>query len=124
MQSRILCTSLITDYFWNFDDGTNSTSVAVPHSYSNAGSYNVALTVTSADGTDSFSQTVMVSTVQNTVSIFSWWWIVIAVLLLLLLLLLFLLWRRRDVVIIQARTSANPKCDGDGKCDNCELPPC
>ena len=84
----------------------------------------VTLTVTSAAGADSFSQVISVSAIQNNVVVFAWWWFVIIALIILLLLLLLLWWRRRDVVIIETRTTVNPKCDGDGKCDNCELKPC
>ncbi|MCW4009519.1 MAG: PKD domain-containing protein [Candidatus Bathyarchaeota archaeon] len=118
--------SFIETYFWSFGDGTNATDlVTATHVYSAAGNYTVTLTVTSADGTDSWSQVITVgSDVQATVMVFPWWWIVVAVLLLLLLLLLFLLLRRRRVVVIQTRRTGNPKCSGEGKCDDCELKPC
>ena len=40
----------ITNYEWDFGDGTNGIGVTVNHSYSSAGSYTVILTVTDADG--------------------------------------------------------------------------
>ncbi len=120
--------SLIEEYFWDFGDGTNSSSVAIPHFYRAVGNYTVTLTVTSAAGTDLFSQVVNVSVAPTqTVEQFPWWWLIIALLILFLVLLLILLiwWRRRDVIVIQTcGESDNPKCHGDGKCDDCELKPC
>jgi PKD repeat protein len=107
---------------WNFGDGATSTSVAVPHTYAAAGNYTVTLTVRSAAGTNSFAQIITVSKTNA----FPWWLVAaLLVLFLVLLLLLLLLWRRRDVVVVQVRgESDNPKCHGDGKCDDCELKPC
>lgn len=39
-----------TTYFWDFGDGNTSTGIAPTHLYANPGSYQVCLTVTSADG--------------------------------------------------------------------------
>lgn len=39
-----------TTYFWDFGDGNTSTAIAPTHMYTNPGSYQVCLTVTSADG--------------------------------------------------------------------------
>jgi PKD repeat protein len=47
------CGSACT-YSWNFDDGSTATGIAVQHTFSNPGVFNVTLTVTSqADGTSS-----------------------------------------------------------------------
>lgn len=44
--------SPITKYLWDFGDGSFSTQANPKHSYVDGGTYNVTLTVTSADGTD------------------------------------------------------------------------
>ena len=49
-------------YFWNFGDGTNSTSQNPNHIYPNNGTYQVTLTVTDGDGSqNSISQNILVS---------------------------------------------------------------
>jgi PKD repeat protein len=45
-------TSSITSRAWSFGDGGTSTAQNPSHTYSDAGSYSVSLTVTTADGTD------------------------------------------------------------------------
>jgi hypothetical protein len=50
----------ITNYFWDFNDGTTSDSIATNHSFSEAGIYEVELTVTSDSGTVD-SDTIMVT---------------------------------------------------------------
>ena len=40
----------ITDYAWNFGDGSTATGVTTNHTFSTAGDYNVALTVTDTSG--------------------------------------------------------------------------
>jgi len=40
----------IVNYFWNFGDGTNATSVIASHAYADDGVYTVTLTVTDDDG--------------------------------------------------------------------------
>jgi hypothetical protein len=50
----------ITDYSWDFDDGTTSDSIATNHSFSQAGTYEVELTVTSDSGKVD-SDTIMVT---------------------------------------------------------------
>jgi len=42
-------------YFWNFDDGTNSTSILVTHNYSAMGTYEVTLTVRDGSLNGSFA---------------------------------------------------------------------
>lgn len=51
----------ISSYFWDFDDGENSTGERTYHSFDNDGSYNVTLTVTDDDGdTDNYSRVIEV----------------------------------------------------------------
>lgn len=50
----------ITNYSWNFDDGTTSDSIAINHSFSQAGTYEVELTVASDSGKVD-SDTIMVT---------------------------------------------------------------
>ncbi len=47
-------TETITNRFWDFGDGgtTNTTATSVPHTYTNAGTYSVSLTVTGPGGMD------------------------------------------------------------------------
>jgi PKD repeat protein len=40
----------IASYFWTFGNGANATGITVDHSYPNAGTYTVSLTVTDNDG--------------------------------------------------------------------------
>jgi PKD repeat protein len=52
---------LITEYEWQFDDGTNTTGEEVTHSYSGAGNYTVTLTVTdNATATNTTSKVIVV----------------------------------------------------------------
>ncbi|MBN1695624.1 PKD domain-containing protein [candidate division WOR-3 bacterium] len=50
----------ITSYFWDFGDGTTSDSIATNHSFSESGTYEVKLTVTSDSG-KADSDTIMVT---------------------------------------------------------------
>jgi PKD repeat protein len=51
----------ITEYEWQFDDGTNTTGEEVTHSYSSAGNYTVTLTVTdNATATNTTSKVIEV----------------------------------------------------------------
>ncbi|HJV65848.1 MAG TPA: PKD domain-containing protein, partial [Geomonas sp.] len=49
-------TGSITSWLWNFGDSTTSTLQNPTHVYTSAGSYNVTLTVTGTDGSDSKTQ--------------------------------------------------------------------
>jgi PKD repeat protein len=40
----------ITNYHWDFGDGTNETGVIVAHAYTTAGNYTVSLTITDSEG--------------------------------------------------------------------------
>jgi PKD repeat protein len=56
----------ITNYEWNFGDGTNETGEIVTHSYSSTGNYTVNLTVTDNDGaTNSTSKIVDICPTPN-----------------------------------------------------------
>ena len=56
----------VVTYSWNFGDGVSSGLRSPSHTYSSAGSYNVTLTVTDAEGLkDSTSQTVNVDTTSG-----------------------------------------------------------
>ncbi|NQE44975.1 hypothetical protein C5S31_02985, partial [ANME-1 cluster archaeon GoMg2] len=51
----------ITEYEWQFDDGTNATGEEVTHTYSSAGNYTVTLTVTdNATATNTTSKVIVV----------------------------------------------------------------
>jgi PKD repeat protein len=51
----------ITDWFWDFGDGTNDTGIMVTHSYSEQGVYTVTLTVTDDENdTDSDTTTIKI----------------------------------------------------------------
>lgn len=56
----------ITNYQWDFDDGSTSSGVNVTHTFDSEGTYNLELTVTDNDGaTDSTNKTLSVSTPTN-----------------------------------------------------------
>lgn len=50
-----------TSWLWNFGDGTTSTLQNPTHSYSNAGRYDISLTVTNAAGRDTTARSITVS---------------------------------------------------------------
>ncbi len=50
-----------TSYHWNFGDGATSNQAAPSHQYTQAGIYNVTLTVSNAYGSDTYSQTVIIN---------------------------------------------------------------
>ena len=54
-----------TAWEWDFGDGTNSTQQNPMHTYSTAGLYNVTLTVSNANGTDSRTGNISVSQSEN-----------------------------------------------------------
>jgi hypothetical protein len=115
----------ITDYTWDFGDGTTATGITPTHSYTKTGRYTVLLTVTNNVGTATYLQNITVSVPAQEAVWFPW----ILLLLPLLLLILLLFWRRRRYyVIIQARVplqQQHPHCPGDGtKCEDCKVTPC
>ncbi|MEM6431602.1 MAG: PKD domain-containing protein, partial [Deinococcota bacterium] len=58
--------SPVVNYVWNFGDGSTAEGATVSHRYSEAGDYNVTLTVTAEDGTiDSVSESVGVDPADN-----------------------------------------------------------
>jgi PKD repeat protein len=63
---------VITNYSWNFGDGTTGSGATVMHSYSNVSSYNVTLTVTNDRGlTASTTQPVSVGATQPPSAVFT-----------------------------------------------------
>ena len=59
--ASVVATGLITDYQWDFGDGSTGTGTQVSHTYAVAGNYDVTLTITSEGCTES-------STVQVTIN--------------------------------------------------------
>lgn len=115
--------SPITDYVWDFGDGTDSEGVIVQHRYEKAGSYTVTLTVHSDVGAAVYTQLVVVGTMDQDIPT-TW-----VILLFPLFLPLILIWKRkRYYVVIQARAPVcqkNPHCPGnDTKCEDCKVTPC
>lgn len=52
----------LTDWYWNFGDGNESSSQNPSHTYSNSGTYNVSLTVTDSGGnSDTYASSISVS---------------------------------------------------------------
>lgn len=56
----------ITGYSWDFGDGTSANGASVQHTFNSAGTKNVRLTVTDANGTGSASATVIVKDLTGT----------------------------------------------------------
>ena len=54
-------TSEITDWLWDFGDGDQSTDQDPTHTYQEPGVYDVSLTVTSAHGTDTVTETELIT---------------------------------------------------------------
>ena len=53
----------ITNYYWNFGDGTNDTGAIVAHAYTTAGNYNVSLTITNSEElSDTENKSIIVQT--------------------------------------------------------------
>src|SRR5437899_2570672 len=55
----------ITNYSWDFGDGTNGSGEAPTHSYASEGSYTVTLTVTDSNGNTSSSQSTVTVDAQT-----------------------------------------------------------
>lgn len=54
----------ITNYYWNFGDGTNDSGAIVAHAYTAAGNYTASLTITDSEGlSDTENRSVIVQTV-------------------------------------------------------------
>ena len=54
-----------TSWLWNFGDGTTSTSQNPSHSYAQ-GTYDVSLTVTNSEGSDTLTQTALITVTEPT----------------------------------------------------------
>jgi PKD repeat protein len=52
-------------YAWDFGDGTNGTGQVVEHTFENAGTFNVVLTVSNANSTNSTAQTITVEQILH-----------------------------------------------------------
>jgi gliding motility-associated-like protein len=59
--ASVVATGLITDYQWDFGDGSTGTGTQVSHTYATAGNYNVTLTITSEGCTESSSVAVTIN---------------------------------------------------------------
>lgn len=53
------------EWYWTFGDGATSTDVHPVHTYSSSGSYEVCLTVSNANGEDTFCRTVTLGTIAT-----------------------------------------------------------
>ncbi len=60
-----------TSFAWNFDDGTTSTEMNPLHTFQNAGTYTVRLTVTNAAGVNYTTQDVTITPLGNPVASFN-----------------------------------------------------
>ncbi len=60
-----------TSYSWDFGDGNSSSAQNPQHIFTTPGTYNVTLTVTNADGTDTYSVTITVNTPPAPVASFT-----------------------------------------------------
>ena len=58
-------TGSITQYSWNFGDGTNGTDVEIQHTFTEPGSYTVQLLVTDSNGKQAMSTTVLMVSDAN-----------------------------------------------------------
>ena len=58
-------TSPITGYMWSFGDGATGTGKLAIHAYSSSGPYRVALTLQTASGDPSISQTIIVGQIDS-----------------------------------------------------------
>jgi PKD repeat protein len=61
----------ITSRLWTFGDGGTSTGMSPAHTYTNPGSYDVSLTVTTADGQDSQTKTAYIQVCEPPAADFS-----------------------------------------------------
>lgn len=59
----------ITNYYWDFGDGTNATGKTVTHSYSEVGNYTVTLNVTDSEGLWNITSKKMVITIIHDIAI-------------------------------------------------------
>lgn len=96
----------ITEFKWDFGDGTTATGASPAHVYNEAGAYTVLLTITSAVGTSTYTQQINVA--EPVIIQLFWPWILLLIPLILIPLLWLLLARRRYNVVIKARVPTNP----------------
>jgi len=66
-----ISTNFPTSWYWIFDDGFTSTFQNPFHTYTSAGIYNVTLIATNTFGTDTFSQTIIINSLNASIDIFS-----------------------------------------------------
>jgi gliding motility-associated-like protein len=72
LEASIVSSEPITDYLWNFGDGTTSSEVKPAHTFSNIGYYNVSLAVTGANGcADTATMPKAIRVTQRPVAAFS-----------------------------------------------------
>lgn len=57
----------LVSYSWNFGDGTTGTGLAVSHTYTAVGTYQVSLTVTDNQGlTNTFTDSLIITSIDTT----------------------------------------------------------
>lgn len=86
-------------YLWEFDDGTISTLKNATHQFSEAGIYNVSITVSDGSASDMRIVTIMIEPIasdseENGFNVFSFLLILVAIIITVILLLFLIWWRR------------------------------
>ncbi len=126
--SRSESSAAITDYSWDFGDGSVGSGITPTHFFNKSSTYTVVLTVTSEVGSATYSQIVQVIVPGESAVIFFPW--ILFLLPLLLIPLIFFWRRRRYYVLIQVRVPSypkNPHCPGNNNiqiCKECKMEPC
>lgn len=96
----------ITEFKWDFGDGTTATGATPTHVYNQEGSYAVVMTINSSVGTSTYTQQLNVA--EPVINQIFWPWILLLIPLILIPLIWLLLARRRYSVVIKARVPTNP----------------